>query len=161
MQAARSPFQEKMDFIQGSPKLPDVVDPADRLRGAAVHRSHFSSLITPSRSVRSSPRFPKIARITSRQFGAAMLACEFACAPFLETKSWMRASLSVRKPIATQNGREVSLGVGDACLTSCAAPGSYDQHVERRSVAASAHRLPISGFGASRSRIDSEHSAKG
>jgi hypothetical protein len=34
-------------------------------------------------------------------------------------------------------------------------------HIERRSVAASARRLRISGFGASRSRIDGEHSAKG
>jgi len=39
----------------------------------------------------------------------------------------VRASLSVRKPIVTQNGRGVSLGAGDACLTSCAASGSYDQ----------------------------------
>jgi AraC-like DNA-binding protein len=29
--------------------------------------------------------------------------------------------------VVTQNGREVTLGAGDACLTACSAPGSYGQ----------------------------------
>jgi AraC-like DNA-binding protein len=29
--------------------------------------------------------------------------------------------------VVTQNGREVTLGAGDACLTACETPGSYDQ----------------------------------
>jgi AraC-like DNA-binding protein len=29
--------------------------------------------------------------------------------------------------VVTQNGREVALGAGDACLAACSAPGSFDQ----------------------------------